>query len=89
MVREWGREFLANPPEHGQIARMIPRGRKFRARVTTSSYGPRKAAVVDHAGIAAARADIAAWPGYRPTPLVSLTGLACRLGVGGVLYEAG
>ena len=88
MVRAWSGEFLANPPEHGQIARMIPRGRKFRARVTTSSYGPRQAAVVDHAGIAAARADIAAWPGYRPTPLVSLTGLTRRLGEGRVLHMA-
>ena len=32
VVRAWSGEFLANPPEHGQIARMIPRGRKFRAR---------------------------------------------------------
>ena len=50
-------------------------------------YGPRQAAVVDRTGIAAARAEIAAWPGYRPTPLVALPGLAHRLGVDVVLYK--
>ena len=39
------------------------------------------------AGFAAALAEISSWPGYAPTPLVSLPGLASRLGVGQVLYK--
>ena len=50
-------------------------------------YGARQAAVIDRAGVDAARAEIAAWPGYRPTPLVALPGLASRLGVEGVHYK--
>ena len=50
-------------------------------------YGPRQAAVIDRAGVAAARAEIAAWPGYRPTPLVALPGLARRLDLERVLYK--
>lgn len=60
--------------------------RNPRARRETP-YGSRSAGVVDGAGTAAAHAEIAAWPGYRPTPLVSLPGLARRLGVGSVLYK--
>ena len=50
-------------------------------------YGPRQAAVVNRTGFAAARAEIAAWPDYRPTPLVALPGLARRLDLGAVLYK--
>lgn len=39
------------------------------------------------AGFAAALAEISSWPGYAPTLLVSLPGLASRLGVGQVLYK--
>ena len=42
-------------------------------------HGPRQAAVIDHAGVAAARVEIVSWPDYRPTPLVALPGLARRL----------
>ena len=51
------------------------------------SYGPRQAAIIDRDGVAAARAEISGWPGYRPTPLVALDGLARRLDLGGVLYK--
>jgi diaminopropionate ammonia-lyase len=47
-------------------------------------YGPREAAVLDEPDFAAARAAITAWPGYAPTPLVALPGLAAALGVAGV-----
>ena len=50
-------------------------------------YGPRQAGVVDDAGTAAAHTEIAAWPDYRPTPLVPLPGLARRLDVGSMLYK--
>ena len=51
------------------------------------SYGSRQAAVIDRAGLVAARAEIASWPDYQPTPLVALPGLAGRLDLGRVLYK--
>ena len=36
---------------------------------------------------ATSRAEITQWPGYQPTPLVSLTALAAKIGVGGILYK--
>ncbi len=50
-------------------------------------YGPRQAALIDLAGVAAARAEMSGWPDYRPTPLIALHGLARRLDLGGVLYK--
>jgi diaminopropionate ammonia-lyase len=49
---------------------------------------PRAArAIVNLAGWEAARAEIAGWPGYAPTPLVSLSGLARGLGLDRVWYK--
>ena len=39
------------------------------------------------AGFDAALAEISSWPGYAPTPLVALPGLAQQLGLGQVLYK--
>ena len=50
-------------------------------------YGSRQAEVIDRTGVDAARAEIAAWPGYRPTPLVALPGLARRLNLAAVSYK--
>ena len=36
---------------------------------------------------ATAQAEITAWEGYAPTPLVSLPALAAKIGVGAVLYK--
>ncbi len=36
---------------------------------------------------ATARAEITAWPGYAPTPLVSLPALAERIGIAGIFYK--
>ncbi|MBC6439726.1 MAG: diaminopropionate ammonia-lyase [Rhodospirillales bacterium] len=44
-------------------------------------YGPAQRAVMDHASRTAARDTISAWPGYQPTPLVELPGLAAGLGI--------
>ncbi|MGY6634681.1 MAG: diaminopropionate ammonia-lyase [Alkalilacustris sp.] len=44
-------------------------------------------AILSDAGLAAARAAISAWPGYAPTPLVALPGLAGGLGVGAIHYK--
>jgi diaminopropionate ammonia-lyase len=51
---------------------------------TARRHGPFPAwldTIVDTSGVARARAVIAAWPGYAPTPLVALPGLAHALGV--------
>jgi diaminopropionate ammonia-lyase len=43
--------------------------------------------VVDAAGFARAAAEIKTWPGYAPTPLRRLDGLAHALGIGGIFYK--
>lgn len=52
-----------------------------------AAYGPRQAAVLDQAGFEAAQAEIAGWKGYAPTPLVSLPGLARRLGIAALAWK--
>lgn len=52
-----------------------------------AAYGPAQAAVLDEAGLARARAVITAWPGYAPTPLVSLPGIARALGLARIDYK--
>lgn len=42
---------------------------------------------MDAATCAAARTEIAAWPGYTPTPLVALPGLAAAIGIGSLHYK--
>jgi diaminopropionate ammonia-lyase len=44
-------------------------------------------AILSQAGQAAALAEIAAWPGYRPTPLRPLPRLAARLGLADIRYK--
>lgn len=44
-------------------------------------YGAAEAAVLGPADWQAAWAEISAWPGYRPTPLAALPGLAAALGI--------
>jgi diaminopropionate ammonia-lyase len=51
------------------------------------AYGADQRAVVNLSAFTEARAEIASWPGYRPTPLVALTGLAGMLGLGAVHYK--
>ena len=51
------------------------------------AYADRVARSLTQAGFDAAQAEIASWPGYAPTPLVALPGLAQQLGVGQVLYK--
>src|SRR5882672_6684852 len=43
--------------------------------------------VLTAAGFDAAAAEIASWPGYAPTPLYSLPGLAASLGLGALWYK--
>jgi diaminopropionate ammonia-lyase len=44
-------------------------------------------AILNDRAFAEARATITAWPGYAPTPLVALPGLAAELGVGALHYK--
>ncbi|MGP1256557.1 MAG: diaminopropionate ammonia-lyase [Kiloniellales bacterium] len=50
-------------------------------------YGDRQTAVLNRTAFEAARAEISSWPGYQPTPLVRLTGLARRLGLAEIAYK--
>lgn len=50
-------------------------------------YGPRQAAVLDEAGFEEARAEITTWEAYAPTPLLSLPGLARRLGIAALAWK--
>ncbi|MEE9299776.1 MAG: diaminopropionate ammonia-lyase [Alphaproteobacteria bacterium] len=50
-------------------------------------YGPAQARVLDLAGFEAARREITSWPGYAPTPLIPLDGLAARAGLGRIWYK--
>jgi diaminopropionate ammonia-lyase len=51
------------------------------------SLGEAAPGVVDGEGFARASAEIKAWPGYQPTPLRRLDGLAAQLGVGRIYYK--
>lgn len=52
-----------------------------------AAYGARQAAVLDQAGFVAARAEITAWEGYAPTPLIALPGLARAAGIGALAWK--
>ena len=52
-----------------------------------ADYGPAQAELLDAEGLETARATIGAWPDYRPTPLVSLPGLAGAAGVESLHYK--
>jgi diaminopropionate ammonia-lyase len=51
------------------------------------SAGPAARAVLDEAGFEAARAAIRSWPGYAPSPLRALDGLARAAGLGAILLK--
>lgn len=53
----------------------------------TAEYGQAQLDVLNPLGLAQARECIAAWPGYAPTPLISLPGLAAALGLGAIYYK--
>jgi diaminopropionate ammonia-lyase len=53
----------------------------------SAAYGASERGILSHAAAGAARAAISSWPGYRPTPLRSLDGLARREGVAAIGYK--
>ncbi len=50
-------------------------------------YGPALAAILSAEGFEAARREISGWPGYAPTPLHRLSGLAEAAGVADIWYK--
>src|SRR5579859_6793134 len=74
------RETTALPAELRASAN-IPNPRATRR---AAFYPAPLSACLDAAGFAAAEGEITAWPGYRPTPLVALDGLARSLGLAGI-----
>ncbi|MEO7939030.1 MAG: diaminopropionate ammonia-lyase [Burkholderiaceae bacterium] len=53
----------------------------------SEAYGTLRSAILDDAGFSAAAQEIAQWPGYAPTPLHALPGLARQLGLGALAYK--
>jgi len=51
------------------------------------AYGPSERAILSRAAFADAYAEISAWPGYAPTPLRSLKGLAQAAGIDRLWYK--
>jgi len=56
-------------------------------RYARAPYGERERAAHSLVGFEAARAEITNWPGYAPTPLIDLRGLARALGVAAIRYK--
>ena len=52
-------------------------------------YGPAQLALLNQEAFARARAEIASWPGYAPTPLMALGGLAAANGIGALWCKYG
>ncbi|HQZ04576.1 MAG: diaminopropionate ammonia-lyase [Rhodoferax sp.] len=50
-------------------------------------YGPVRSLILNDAGFTAAQHEIGQWPGYAPTPLRALPGLARQLGVGAIYFK--
>ena len=50
-------------------------------------YSDAQRAILNETDAAAAATEIRTWPGYAPTPLLSLPGFAAQVGVGQVLYK--
>lgn len=50
-------------------------------------YGAARAAILSHAGLLAAQAEIASWPGYAPTPMHALNGLTKQLQLARLDYK--
>jgi diaminopropionate ammonia-lyase len=55
--------------------------------VRSAVYGPNERTILSHAAAEAARAAISSWPGYRPTPLRALHGLARQEGVAAIWHK--
>ncbi len=59
----------------------------FAAAPARETYGAARAKVMSEDGFAAALTEISSWPGYAPTPLVPLPGLAKELDIAALTYK--
>ena len=57
------------------------------AEPASAPYGLARAAVMSPQGFEAAMREVSSWPGYAPTPLLSLEVLARHLGIGALHYK--
>jgi diaminopropionate ammonia-lyase len=57
------------------------------AEPASAAYGTQRASVMNQGGFDAAFSEISSWPGYAPTPLHALPGLARELGLGALHYK--
>jgi diaminopropionate ammonia-lyase len=55
--------------------------------VVAQNYGHEQEAILNAQGLQAAREEISSWPGYQPTPLISLPGLARAANVSSLVYK--
>ena len=70
------------------IPRLAPIGHVHNPHAATETpYGPALQAILSAEGFAAARREILGWPGYAPTPLHRLSGLAEADGVADIWYK--
>lgn len=53
----------------------------------TRPYGAQERRVLSQEAFQQAIAEISSWPGYAPTPLIKLDGMADQLGLGTILYK--
>lgn len=58
-----------------------------RLALNSAQFGGRAAEILDANSLAEAKREITVWPGYAPTPLLPLNGLASTLGLGAVHYK--
>lgn len=69
------------------LTQVHPLKHQQNARATSADYGSRQEAVLSAAGIRRACEEIRGWPGYAPTPLRRLDGLAAAVGVDRLWYK--
>ncbi len=53
----------------------------------SAPYGAEQMAILNIEGLQAARREISSWPGYQPTPLVTLSGLAKAANIGSLYFK--
>ncbi len=71
-----------------QTIRPFPIGRVHNPNAAPETpYGPALEAILNAEGFEAARGEISGWPGYAPTPLHRLSGLAEAAGVAEIWYK--
>ncbi|WP_299808430.1 diaminopropionate ammonia-lyase [uncultured Roseibium sp.] len=74
---------MGRTPEAGLTHEFCLNGLAGRCEV----YGPDRSAILNDQAFETARATISGWPGYAPTPLVLLPGIAKQAGIAALAYK--